>query len=369
MTKRFIEKEIKTESDNRTPNVFDRVVFTAQSQGLIKTTDKRTEKDNGVRRAKGFKALLSAAIAVVICLAIVLPITLRGGNTPTTIHLTNTDVYGIGAVSTAKLLGSRVSVNAIATLSASTKVMTAESSESSDVKDNIERFNQYFAALDSFLGEELVSTVTAENTNPNYPFTTVMTITGKDINGNNVPYTMYYSETLVNDESDEEESEKEFALTGIMVIDGIDYYLEGERTEESEKDEQENELRIRAYLDKDVKDSYIQMEQEVSQENNEKETEYVYSVYSDGKLVEQTSVEFETERNGTKEETEYELEFIQGSAKGRKKKKKETVNGQTQINVVYQLNGKQGEFTIKEVEIDGQLHYQYMFDDDSVQVI
>ena len=81
--------------------------------------------------------------------------------------LSSDDVYGIGAVSTAKLLGSRVSVNAIATLSASTKVMTAESSESSDVKDNIERFNQYFAALDSFLGEELVSTVTAENTNPN----------------------------------------------------------------------------------------------------------------------------------------------------------------------------------------------------------
>lgn len=369
MTKRFIEKEIKTESDNKTPNVFDRVVFTAQSQGLIKTADKQTEKSNGVRRAKGFTALLSAALAVVICLAIVLPITLRGDNTPTTVHLTNTDVYGIGAVSTAKLLGSNVSANAVATFSASAKAISAELSDSSDVKDNVERFNQYFAALDSFLGDDLVSTVTAENTDPNYPFKTVMTITGKDINGNSVPYTMYYTETLVNDESDEDESEKEFTLTGIMVIDGINYYLEGERTEESEKNEQENELRIRAYLNKDVKDSYIQMEQEISQENNENETEYVYSVYSDGELVEQTSVEFETERNGTKEKTEYELEFIQGSAKGKYKLKKETADGQTCIKVAYSLNGKQGEFKIKEIEIDGQLHYQYLFEDNSVKVI
>ena len=283
--------------------------------------------------------------------------------------LSSDDVYGIGAVSTAKLLGSNVSANAVATLSASAKAISAELSDSSDVKDNVERFNQYFAALDSFLGDDLVSTVTAENTDPNYPFKTVMTITGKDINGNSVPYTMYYTETLVNDESDEDESEKEFTLTGIMVIDGINYYLEGERTEESEKNEQENELKIRAYLNKDVKDSYIQMEQEISQENNENETEYVYSVYSDGELVEQTSVEFETERNGTKEKTEYELEFIQGSAKGKYKLKKETADGQTCIKVAYSLNGKQGEFKIKEIEIDGQLHYQYLFEDNSVKVI
>ena len=282
--------------------------------------------------------------------------------------LSSDDVYGIGAVSTAKLLGSNVSANAVATFSASTKAISAELSDSSDVKDNVERFNQYFAALDSFLGDDLVSTVTAENTDPNYPFKTVMTITGKDINGNSVPYTMYYTETLVNDESDEDESEKEFTLTGIMVIDGINYYLEGERTEESEKNEQENELKIRAYLNKDV-NSYIQMEQEISQENNENETEYVYSVYSDGELVEQTSVEFETERNGTKEKTEYELEFIQGSAKGKYKLKKETADGQTCIKVAYSLNGKQGEFKIKEIEIDGQLHYQYLFEDNSVKVI
>ena len=279
--------------------------------------------------------------------------------------LSSDDVYGIGAVSTAKLLGSNVSANAVATFSASTKAISAELSDSSDVKDNVERFNQYFAALDSFLGDDLVSTVTAENTDPNYPFKTVMTITGKDINGNSVPYTMYYTETLVNDESDEDESEKEFTLTGIMVIDGINYYLEGERTEESEKNEQENELKIRAYLNKDV-NSYIQMEQEISQENNENETEYVYSVYSDGELVEQTSVEFETERNGTKEKTEYELEFIQGSAKGKYKLKKETADGQTCIKVAYSLNGKQGEFKIKEIEIDGQLHYQYLFEDNSI---
>lgn len=276
-------------------------------------------------------------------------------------ELTSSQAYGIGAVSTAKLLGSNVSNRAVARLARSTKNISAQT-ESGSIKDNIERFNEYFVALDSFMGEELVSTTTVTNTNVNYPYETMMTIKGKDVDGSDDQYIMYYTETLVKTDVDEDEQEKEFSLVGIMVIDNVDYYLEGERTEESEKDEQENELKIRAYLNKDV-NTYIQMEQETSQESNEREIEYVYSVYSDGNLVEQTKVEFETERKGAKEEVEYELEFIEGSAKGKYKLEKETVAGITQIKVKYNLDGKQGEFKIREKEVDGLKHYEYVFQD------
>ena len=45
---------------------------------------------------------------------------------------------------------------------------------------------------------------------------------------------MYYTETLVKTETDDDgETESEYKLTGVMVIDDSDYYLEGERSEVS----------------------------------------------------------------------------------------------------------------------------------------
>ena len=146
-----------------------------------------------------------------------------------------------------------------------------------------------------------------------------MTVKGKDFSGETVTYTMYYTETLVKTDFDEEdeETENEYHLVGVMVIDGVDYYLEGERSEETEKDESETEMKIRAYADIRDKTSYIQMEQEYAVEDGETETEYVYSVYANNKLLEQTAVEFETENKDNKVETEYELEFRSGTSKGK----------------------------------------------------
>ena len=190
------------------------------------------------------------------------------------------DVYGMGAVSSVKLLGSTMSANAVKTLSAvrtTTKTyasdVTTQSSTPDDseqeVKKQTEKFNEYFTALDSFLGEDVVST-TEENTDSAYAYETKMTISGKDFNGETVVYTMYYTETLVNavlpdgeeneDEDKSEETESEYQLVGVMVVDSVDYHLEGERSVETEQDESETELKIRAYADITDKTSYIQME-------------------------------------------------------------------------------------------------------------
>ena len=305
------------------------------------------------------------------------------------------DVYGMGAVSSVRLLGNNMSSSAVKTFSAVSaatqmRACKVESTSSTidnseqEVKEQTERFNEYFTALDSFLGDDVVSTVTEANTDSNYEYETKMTINGKDFNGETVTYTMYYTETLVKadfdddedsadkdeDAADEdEETENEYQLVGVMVIDGAEYYLEGERSEETEKGESETELKIRAYADKTDKTSYIQMEQEHSVEDGETETEYVYSIYANGELIEQTAVEFETENKNNKVETEYELEFRRGTSKGKYVVEREVKDNKISIKVKYNIDGKTGVFHIREItDENGNKQYEYSYNDGSKQV-
>ena len=292
------------------------------------------------------------------------------------------DVYGMGAVSSVKLLGSNMSASAVKTFSvvrATTQTRacgvelassTIDNSEQ-EVKEQTERFNEYFTALDSFFGNDVVSTITEANTDSNYEYETKMTINGKDFNGETVTYTMYYTETLdkVDSNDEEEEIESKYRLIGVMVIDNVDYYLEGERSEETEKDESETELKIRAYADIADKSSYIQMEQEYSIEDGETETEYVYSIYANGELLEQTAVEFETKNKNNKVETEYELEFRSGTSKGKYVLEREVQDNKTSIKVKYNIDGKTGVFHIREItDESGNKKYEYSYSDGSKQV-
>ena len=325
-------------------------------------------------------------LLVVLCLTIAMSMALAAcgnfkGNTNAL--SSPSDVYGMGAVSSVRLLGSNMSASAVKTLSAvrtaaqtrsSNVMLTSSSSDNSEqeVKEQAERFNEYFTALDSFLGEDVVSTVTEKNTDAQYPYELKMTINGKDISGKTIPYIMYYTEFLVDaqeDEDEDEETEKEYRLVGVMVIDGEDYYLEGERSEESEQDESETELKIRAYADKEDKTSYIQMEQEHSVEEGETETEYVYSIYTNGELLEQTAVEFETEKKNNKVETEYELEFRSGTSKGKYVVEREVKDNKTEIKVKYNIDGKSGVFHIREItDENGNKQYEYSYSDGSKQI-
>ena len=296
------------------------------------------------------------------------------------------DVYGMGAVSSVRLLGNNMSSSAVKTFSAVNAISYTTSNyavidkSEDDAKRQAKRFNEYFTALDSFLGDDIISTTTEVNTDDNYEHETKMTIQGKDFNGETVTYTMYYTETLVkadsaDDEDDEdaddedEETENEYHLVGVMVIDGTDYYLEGERSEETEKDESETELKIRAYADKTDKTSYIQMEQEYSVEDGETETEYVYSIYANGELIEQTAVEFETENKNNKLETEYELEFRSGTSKGKYVVEREIKDNKISIKVKYNIDGKTGVFHIREItDENGNKQYEYTFSDNEIIV-
>ena len=285
---------------------------------------------------------------------------------------TANDIYAMGAVSTVKLLGSNLSSDAMRTLTEASVAATADSSVTAGtgddgVKNQIDKFNEYFAALDSFLGEDVVTSVSQTNTDAEYAeYETKLTITGKDIEGKTVAYTMYFTETFVSEEYDHDETKSEYRLQGVLVYGEQAYNLTGKRSEETERSESENEIKIRAYIDDNT---YVEMEHEYSVENNETETEYVYSLYRDGILVEKTEVEFETERKGSKQETEYSIEFVQGGAKGKYKVERVEKNGEVRMRVTYNLDGKKGEFTIRErLSANGEKQYEYTFSDKSTKL-
>ena len=401
MKRKDIEKKLKIEAEQFIPDPLDKIKMAARAENLLPYDSERNSEvysqgNTAVMAKSKRKAIWSftAFASIIVCFILILSFMLNFGRNkpfhPTRINLSAEDAYGMGAVSSVRLLGNNMSSSAVKTfskvnaISYTTSDYAAIDKSEDDAKRQAKRFNEYFTALDSFLGDDVVSTTTEANTDSNYEYETKMTINGKDFNGETVTYTMYYTETLVKADSadddedsaddedaanEDEETENEYQLVGVMVIDGADYYLEGERSEETEKDESETELKIRAYADKSDKTSYIQMEQEYSVEDGETETEYVYSIYANGELIEQTAVEFEIENKNNKVETEYELEFRSGTSKGKYVVEREVKDNKISIKVKYNIDGKTGVFHIHEItDGNGNKQYEYTFSDHEIIV-
>lgn len=360
-----LKKQLKAESDRFVPDPFDKI--TAAAKNEIPTAKVQTERASSrrtkTRKRNGLIGVCASLAASAACLAIVLPIALRSvpPEEPTrTVNFSTADTYGLGAVTAARLLGEGASAQS---LSHASPFALSYAQKPQGAKGQAENFHRYFTAFDCFLGDEIVTTSTAENTDANYPYALKMTICGTDFNGNAVSYVMYYTETPDREETDEDETERKYLLEGVMAMNGTDYRLTGERSCETDGEETETELKIRAYADGNDKKSYIEMAQEISSENGERETEYVYSVFEEGKLVEETAIEFNTEQKDGKEETSFELEFRNGDAKGKYKAKRETKDGVSEIKVKYKIDGEEGEFRIRKVADGNGKRYDYLFTD------
>lgn len=96
MKKLSLEKQLKSEIDTTTPSVLDKVRNDAQAQGLLKDIlcadiEKNNQPRQTKRRRNLFISITSSIVAVVICLAITLPLTLDSHNRPTWETLTIKD--------------------------------------------------------------------------------------------------------------------------------------------------------------------------------------------------------------------------------------------------------------------------------------
>ena len=168
------------------------------------------------------------------------------------------------------------------------------------VKSYLEMFNGML--IGNGLTQEVVNTPTDDKYSGVYTF--CMTISVPSVGGKIVEYKMYYNE--INKETEEEiddgelELEVSSTLDGVLVFGDEEYEVHGEREFEKEGREEEASIEFTT-RSRTNRRNYIVVEQSV--ENDE--IEYEYKIYQNNRLVSETEVEMEKERN----HTEFELQF------------------------------------------------------------
>ena len=158
--------------------------------------------------------------------------------------------------------------------------------------------DRYMALVESLLSDGGFDFSSQTSDREEYAEKTV--ISYKDMSGVAHDYVMYFNQILTKSETDEDggETEENYSIKGVMVIDGADYEIRGERKNESEEGESETETETEFVVILG-ENRYIRVEQSVETEEGESEQEYCYSVYENGKLVERSEFSYETEENET----------------------------------------------------------------------
>lgn len=179
----------------------------------------------------------------------------------------------------------------------------------------------YMGLVDSFLNGSGYSVEVTNSDRAEYD--EMMKISYSGLNGS-TKYEMHYNKMLIPDFDDddrwEDEEEEEYAIEGVLVIDGMEYPVQGVREIERERDEYESETQFRVTLE-DGRSVWV--EQSESSEKDEHELEYSYLIRENGRVVERSSFSFEeekgetelemlAERNGKRESFSFEKETYRG---------------------------------------------------------
>ena len=159
---------------------------------------------------------------------------------------------------------------------------------------DMDKVNSYMLMMETLFTEEPV--LVKEETSDKAEYVVKQTYEFVNLDGTRTTYVLYLNEALSNEEHDE----KEYNITGLAIINELEYTIKGQK----EIEDNEVELELRIQLDKN---NYITIENE--QETGE--NEYSYRVVKDGKLYshlsfeqeqyEETSLKITTTENGYKE--------------------------------------------------------------------
>ena len=314
--------------------------------------------DGGTEEKKGKQKVmipLVALAAILLVLAIVLPLVLPGTVSPLPLpggnkfaDITNADsFYAYGVASVGSILASEGETSSV-------RAMTDESARE---EKHIETVNRYMALVEGLLSED---TIEATAVAGEYGYSFGMKIGYTDLLGNAAHYTLYYNKHFLSAEQKDDETEEEYAIEGVLEAEGRTYPVRGNYETESEEDETEGELFFRAYLD-EAKSAYIEVTQEYESENEdggqEVEREYVYSRYENGKRVERTTVEYESEEG----ELELKLTIEQEDVRDELVFESARIDGETVLLAEGKLSGEDVRFTVY-IREGG---YHYVFDDGS----
>lgn len=354
------------------------------------------EQTADVRRNK-IIVLCAAALAVVLFLGAIIPALMKNRK-PIVPSVSNkfaqiTDAasfYAYGAASVGTLLASSDSLPTVRKLSASAETE----------KSRLTTVNRYMSLVESLLSEQnIVSNMISGERGYRYG----MTVKHTDLHGNEISYRLYYdkyptatesedknyygvtrddkiSELKISDgespdykayngykidneyniDKNDDKTEKDYSIKGVLLIGGAEYFVEGVYETENDGGESESELYFKAFTNAE-KTSYIEVrqkhERETKSDETEIEQEYVYSVYVDGVLTERTEIEYETE----KDELELKMSVTKGGETETLLFKGEFENGERILRARGKVNGQTVSFRVYVLN-DG---YRYVFDDGS----
>ena len=374
------------------------------------------EQTTDVRRNK-IIVLCAAALAVVLLLGTIIPALMKNRK-PITPSVSNkfaqiTDAdsfYAYGAASVGTLLASSDSLPTVRKLSdslptvrklsASLPTVRKLSASAETEKSRLTTVNRYMSLVESLLSEQNIvsNTISGER---GYRYG--MTVKHTDLHGNEISYRLYYdkyptvtesegkhyygvnrddkiSELKISDgeshdykayngykidneyniDKNDDKTEKDYSIKGILLIGGAEYFVEGVYETENDGGESESELYFKAFTNAE-KTSYIEVrqkhERETKSDETEIEQEYVYSVYVDGVLTERTEIEYETE----KDELELKMSVTKGGETETLLFKGEFENGERILRARGKVNGQTVSFRVYVLN-DG---YRYVFDDGS----
>ena len=344
--------------------------------GLSSVTESRMAYARGGEHAltdgrKAAVALIAVLLVAAIFLCIFLPIWLQRGGAPTPggdigVFGDADSFYAYGAASVGAILSSGEgsasssphAVTADATVAAA-EVYPVAAADADAAQ--VEILNKYLSLVESLLGG---SGITGESVAPAEGYEFGMRVTRVDLLGGHDSYELYYKKISLGSETDGDETEENYSITGVLVTDGGTYRVSGTYQTESEEDGRESELFFRAYTG-DGADSYIEFRQSQESEHDdgdpETEAEYVYTVVTDGVRRERTVVEYE----GEADETELSMVIDRYDADGSRISREqlffedETEDGARVIVVRGTLDGEAVAFRIY-VRGDG---YDYVFSD------
>ena len=344
--------------------------------GLSSVTESRMAYARGGEHAltdgrKVAVALIAVLLVAAIFLCIFLPIWLQRGGAPTPggdigVFGDADSFYAYGAASVGAILssGEGSASSSPHAVTADAAVAAAEvypvAAADADAAQ-VEILNKYLSLVESLLGG---SGITGESVAPAEGYEFGMRVTRVDLLGGHDSYELYYKKISLGSETDGDETEENYSITGVLVTDGGTYRVSGTYQTESEEDGRESELFFRAYTG-DGADSYIEFRQSQESEHDdgdpETEAEYVYTVVTDGVRRERTVVEYE----GEADETELSMVIDRYDADGSRISREqlffedETEDGARVIVVRGTLDGEAVAFRIY-VRGDG---YDYVFSD------
>ncbi len=294
---------------------------------------------------------LAIIAAITLCLPLALLLTACGG-TKKQVNTNSKEMYALSAISSAIYLQHEQN-SVVKSMKAVNLAQTQTEKPASITDEDLAGTESCLTMFGDVIKNNGYTQTVEKNTDSSeelkkYNF--VMTISIPNLSNIGV-YKLYYdeiaTETQVEIEDDETETEISTTLEGVLIANETRFKVEGKKTIETEGNNTEYSIEFKTYFDEN---NYVVVEQ--SSENNEHE--YEYEIYKKGVKVQKIEIEFEKENNKT--ELKFELVNINSGIKEKTIYKIKSADNEL-FEISLNKNGEIQTFQAKIVE--GKINFMF----------